>query len=390
MSTLRRPATVIPWPAGASAIPVTAGRPMSGSPAGAQVAALRDLRCLTVISAGLVGALLVLSVTSPAAARSLGLPIAVVGALLGVPHGAVDHLLPWWWGSGSRRAAGTSAARSTAVRLGIFTVAYAAVAALALGALLFAPTPTLVIFFALSAFHFGRGEVQTSAERAGRPVPRPSSDRAVAAAHGLVVVGLLFWVRPAETNPLLAPLSPWLAHEAVASRSWGLALVTVAGGVGLARLLVARRYFEAAELALLAAVFSLAPPLAAFGVYFGGWHAVRHTGRLLDLARRRRTDTGHDDAGWGPAARLLARSAVLPTLAALVTVAALWWGRGLVSLQAEVGVLLALTFPHAAVVWALDRHEAATVSAGSDPRAAGTRPPRARPGRSATGGRVGL
>lgn len=341
MSTLRRP------------VGKRAAAPLGGE----RPEAMRDLRALSAVPVGLVAALLLLAVVSPSAARSAGLPIAVVGALLGVPHGAVDHLLPWWWGSPERTTPDGTRASSTAARLAIFTVAYALVAALALTALLLAPTPTLLVFFLLSAVHFGRGEVLTSAERAGRPVPRAGADRAVAAAHGLVVVGLLFWIRPADTNPLLGPLSPWLAREAVATRPWGLALVAVVTVVALARLLRGGRRVEAGELVLLAAVFTVAPPLAAFGVYFGGWHALRHTGRLLDLARRRRSDTGHPDAGWGPASLLLARSAALPSLAALGTVAALWWGRGLVSLQAEVGVLLALTFPHAAVVWALDRHE---------------------------------
>ncbi len=366
MSTLRWPATVTtPWPAG-----VVRPRPAGERPAapldGERPEAMRDLRALSVVPVGLVAALLLIAVVSPSAARTAGLPIAVVGALLGVPHGAVDHLLPWWWGNPNRTTPG-GARGSTAARLGIFTVAYALVAAAALTALLVAPTPTLLVFFLLSAVHFGRGEVLTSAERASRPVPRAGADWTVAAAHGLVVVGLLFWIRPADTNPLLGPLSPWLAREAVASRSWGLALVAVVAVVALTRLLLGHRHLEAGELVLLAVVFTIAPPLAAFGVYFGGWHALRHTGRLLDLARRRRSDTGHPDAGWGPAGLLLARSAALPSLAALGTVAALWWGRDLVSLQAEVGVLLALTFPHAAVVWALDRHEAATSAASRGP-----------------------
>lgn len=365
MSTLRRPATVTtPWPAG-----VVRPRPGGEPPAtavGEPPQAMRDLHALSVVPVGLVATLLLIAVLSPSAARTAGLPIAVVGALLGVPHGAVDHLLPWWWGTVERGSPGGAAGGSPVVRLTVFTAAYALVAAAALAALLTAPTPTLLVFFVLSAVHFGRGEVLTSAERAGRPVPRGGTDRVVAAAHGLVVVGLLFWVRPADTDPLLGPLSPWLAREAVATRWWGLALVAVVGVAALARLVAGHRHLEAAELALLAGAFSVAPPLAAFGVYFGGWHALRHSGRLLDLARRRRVATGHRDPGWGPAGLLLARSALLPTLAALATVAALWWARDLVSLQAEVGVLLALTFPHAAVVWALDRHEA-TAAPGRAP-----------------------
>lgn len=366
MSLLRRPATENPrWLAGRTFGP---GRiqVVGRRPARAAVpprAAMADLRWLTVVPVAAVAVLLLLSVVAPASADRIGLPVAVTGALFGVPHGAVDHLVPWWWASGPQsggRTRGRSGTRRPrTLGLATFVVAYAVVAALALIALLAFPTPTLLVFFVLSAAHFGRGEVLTAAERAGRPVPSASADWGVAAGFGIAVVGLLLWARPAQTNPLLGPLSPWLAEMALRTRTVGLLAVAAAVAVGLVVLLRAGRRLEAAELALVAATFAVAPPLAAFGVYFGAWHAVRHTGRLLDLARGRGRALGRPDTGWWPAGLLLLRSAALPTAAALSTVLALWLLRDLASFQAEVGVLLALTFPHAGVVWALDRHESA-------------------------------
>lgn len=359
MSLLRRPATEDhSWPVGATAVvrrtrATTVATTPGTSPATAPDA-MRDLSWLTIVPVGALATLLALSVVAPGAASRCALPVAVVGALLGVPHGAVDHLVPWWWGAAPNAGA---PGRRTVWGLGIFIAAYAAVAALALAALLVLPTPTLLVFFVLSAAHFGRGEVVTAAERAGKPAPRLSADWAVAAGFGVAVVGLLLWARPAETNPLLRPLSPWLADGALRTRTAGLLVVAVAVAIGLVVLLRARRWLEAVELVLVTVTFAVAPPLAAFGVYFGGWHAVRHTGRLLDLARSRRRELGQG-AGWWPAGTLLLRSAALPTVAALGTVLALWLLRDLASFQAEVGVLLALTFPHAGVVWALDRRQA--------------------------------
>ena len=100
-------------------------------------------------------------------------------------------------------------------------------------------------------------------------------------------------------------------------------------GAATARLVLRGRTREAGELLLVAAVFALAPPLAAFGAYFGLWHAVRHTGRLLDLSR-----AAGGDARWRPAVTRLARAAALPTAAALTAVAALWLLADTAGLQA--------------------------------------------------------
>ena len=339
MSLLHRPATATSrWPVGARSGP-----------------AMQALPWLTWVPVAAVGSLLLLALSAPALTASAALPLALVGAALGIPHGAVDHLVPWWW-------AGTDpvgrARRPATVRLALFAAAYAAVAAVALATFVLAPTPALVAFLVLSAVHFGRGEVVTSAERSGRRVPSASGDWPVALAHGGLVVGLLLWARPDDTDALLRGLSPRLAEATLGVRVPGLALLALAVVVALAVLLRGRRRLEAAELALLAATFTVAPPLAAFGVYFGLWHSLRHTGRLLDLARGAARPAAHD-AGWSSAGRILARAAALPAAVALLAVLGLWWARDLAGLQAEVGVLLALTFPHAAVVWGLDRRRAA-------------------------------
>lgn len=295
---------------------------------------MRELGVLTWLPVGSMMGLLALSLAMPATAERIALPLAVGGALVGLPHGAVDHL-------------------ATARPVRGFTVAYAAVALSALLVFLAAPTPTLVAFLVLSAAHFGRGEVVSAAERAARRAPGAHEQWTVTAAWGGAVVGLLLWAHVGEVDAYLRPLSPWLADAAADTRVPGLCIVAMMVLCGLVALLQAGRMGEAAELLLVALVFSVAPALAAFGIWFGLWHAVRHTGRLLDLA------VLPQDSNWGPAARLIARASALPSLAAAVFMVALWWARDLASLQSEVAVLLALTFPHAATVWAMDRRESA-------------------------------
>jgi Brp/Blh family beta-carotene 15,15'-monooxygenase len=57
------------------------------------------------------------------------------------------------------------------------------------------------------------------------------------------------------------------------------AVITVAS-ISIARLMVRKRYREAVDIGLLLALALLTPPLIAFALYFGCWHAMRHTARL--------------------------------------------------------------------------------------------------------------
>ncbi len=315
--------------------------------------ALHELPVLSWLPVAALAALLALSVLADRQVAAAAVPIAVTGALLGLPHGAVDHLVPWWWDGGRR------APRRALVLL---TAGYALTAAAATAALLLAPTPMLAVALALAAIHFGRGEVVAWAERADRPLPRSTEDLLPSAAHGLAVVGLLLWWDPETTDPWVRPLSPAVADAALASRPAGLLLVAVLVAAATAQLVRGRRGRDAGELLLVTAVFAVAPPLAAFGIYFGLWHAVRHTGRLLDLSR-----AAGGDARWRPAVVRLARAAALPTAAALAAVAALWRLGDTAGLQAQVSILLALTFPHAVVVWGMDRRRAASGPAPAHP-----------------------
>lgn len=255
---------------------------------------------------------------APDLLRDAGPALLVVAGVLGLPHGAVDHLA-WGWASGDERP------RARVV------AGYAAVALGAVGLALLAPLPALLALLALAAAHFAEGEVGWARLRGG------AGSWAAGGAAGLAVVALPLALRPADVRPLLTALDPGLADVLLdpgvrGPLLAGTALLVLAGLVSTWR--DSRR---AAELVLVVAVAAVLPPLAAFAVWFAGWHAVRHTARLVAL-----------DPSPKAGLRRFARAAALPSAVALV---------GTVALAMVVGVtggllvaLLALTVPHTAVV----------------------------------------
>jgi Brp/Blh family beta-carotene 15,15'-monooxygenase len=305
------------------------------------------------------------------AAAALGPPPLVVqlGALvasaivLGLPHGAVDHLtLP--------RARGEAATRGDYAAVGVLYLlaggAYAAVWFLA-------PLLAAVAFVALTWLHWGQGDVYPLVDLVPGDHPGDRTGRVLTAAvrGGLpMVVPLLafpawyrrvlgWFVAPFGGSPAaLAPLFSPASRLALGAGFAALTLVALARGFRRSGGTTAWRV-DAAETLLLWGFFLVVPPLLSVGVYFCLWHALRHVVRLLAL---------DDDATAAVrSARPLAafarfgRDAAPLTAAALVLLGALWAvvpvppsapGEAVGLYMALVAVL---TLPHVVVVGLLDR-----------------------------------
>lgn len=291
----------------------------------------------------------------PAAA---GIAVAVVGILLGIPHGAVDHVV-------AVRLA-RPAAHGPGATLAVVLASYLLVAAVAAGALLAVPDVGVAVFLVVAAAHFAWGEVAFAAER--RRLTGPGGAVLAATALGLVLVGLP--LATVQGRDALAPLAPGLAAvldgriallpgpdvtipPGGATVPAVLLAVITAAGLALAAAAGRRRlHREAAEVLTLLVLFLATPPLIAFGVYFGAWHALRHTRRLVDLLAPggdRRTQ-----------ALAFARAAAAPTAGATCVLILLWTLRADADVVVTgIALLFALTFPHVLVVAALDRSRAA-------------------------------
>jgi beta-carotene 15,15'-dioxygenase len=263
----------------------------------------------------------------------------VVALLIGLPHGAVDHLAI------ARRIAGT-------VGWALGTVGYAGMAAATFLLLGLAPLVGWTAFLVLSVLHFGTADREYLAQRGRRP------SAVFALAVGALPVAALMVGDPDSIRPLAEAIDPsvalLLAPAVLTAVTWGTAAaVLIAAGVEIAR----RNAPALIDLVVLVALFAVVPPLWAFGVYFGLWHAVRHVGRMVREERPWSDITAR--AGVAASARRFAVDAVPPTLIAIGAMTALLvlgpGGGGVAVTAVALQVTAAVTFPHALTVAWLDR-----------------------------------
>ena len=268
--------------------------------------------------------------------------IALIALAIGIPHGALDHLV--------------TLPRSSRKKMALFIAIYVAVAVLAVIALLTWNVVGFIFVVVMSAVHFGVGDAAFISEIDRRSEnPKRFQKYLYASAAGTlpVVVPLVSDKSTSaleKVNPALVDWHQGLNNDLLL---WTMLLTAFA----LLRLVQKRRDGEAIDLVLLYLLAVTAPPLVAFAVYFGCWHAMRHTARLtltLPTSQAAFADGGAKKAFF---------RAVLPGTPALIgtfIVAALiivFRGDSLDDqfLWVSLVVVWALTVPHMAVTARLDR-----------------------------------
>jgi len=217
-----------------------------------------------------------------AAGFTVGL-MAVLVAVVGLPHGAADH----------RFARPRLEPVLGNAWLPVFLGAYLVVAAVVVCGWFVAPTATILAFFLASAWHFGQEEPRLPiGPRALRPLfrfargglviwtPLVFQPRAVAAILGLATPGnsaAAEGAGPAIDRALsLLTVCAWIML-AVAAAAWVLQGLAAAGRRGrIRRVLLADNMLVAS----LVVLFAVASPLVSFPIYFCGWHSVRGLKRL--------------------------------------------------------------------------------------------------------------
>lgn len=198
--------------------------------------------------------------------------IAIIALAVGIPHGALDHLV--------------TLPRTQPAKMAIFIVIYVAIALVAIWAILQWSVWGFIAVVIMSATHFGIGDSAFIAELNSLSAKKRSQLATwsyAAAAGSIPVVIPLINSRSTEALEKVNPVLIDWHHGFESEILIGVSLIATVAILILAR---ERQYRDLIDIASLVALVSFAPPLVAFAAYFGCWHAMRHTARLTSLLPR--------------------------------------------------------------------------------------------------------
>lgn len=302
------------------------------------------------------------AVVSPNIVQTYALyPLLLGTVVLGLPHGALDHLLParlnLSWGL-------------KPLAVGGYLAVYVALAGAFFALWLLAPRAAFSCFLLLTVAHWGHGDLRFTELFWGRLDPTPWGTWTTALVRGALPIAVPVLAFPATAESLyhyaavglgvmpttVELASPWLRGPLLGLLAVALiAYVLSAVRAAPSRVVVAMDLFE---LGLLISLFTVVPAYFAVGVYFIFWHSFRHLARLLivDPEDARSVARGN----WGRPLRRLTLDALPITAVALVTLGGLYlFGAArVVTLEGFIALYLvlisALTLPHAVVVALMD------------------------------------
>lgn len=267
--------------------------------------------------------------------------LALVALTIGIPHGAVDHLI--------------AVPKFASLKMVLFLSAYLTTVGLAIWFILSANLLGFQIVVLMSAIHFGLGDAAFISEIDRRTQnPKKFSRVAYVVASGFtpVVIPLVSQESKAALSAVNPLLINWAGDSATAIF---ISMLFVSVGAIICMLLL-QRIQEAIDLGLLLVLVLCAPPLVAFAFYFGLWHALRHTGRI-SLEFKKSQAKHEQGKGWQAFGQ-----AILAGAPALAIVLIFTLSLGLVQ-GFELGkdmlwyllvVIWALTVPHMALTLRLD------------------------------------
>lgn len=259
------------------------------------------------------------------AMTSLDLVALAAVVLIGLPHGALDGAIAMHLGYATK-----------IVNFIRFIVLYVMMAGLVVALWIVMPALCLLGFLMISMIHFGSGDA-----RHGTGWMRGAE----ILAHGGLVVAGISQMHRTEVDVVFG----YLVGGDTAFVWSGLDVMTVFVGVSLIVCVSQALWFRkwrwtAVELALLAALFAVAPPLVGFAVYFCLVHSARHVAGIVGNLRR-----------YMSVASLCAQTLAFTLASWLAGVVAVWWFADMTNPEPTVLRVIfiglaALTVPHMILV----------------------------------------
>ena len=241
-----------------------------------EMAKLKTFSTVRTFSSAIVAIAIALSIafSSWLGAESLNWQVvmAVTALAIGIPHGALDHLV--------------TLPKAQPFKMAVFVTIYVAIALAAIWAILQWNVWGFIAVVLMSATHFGIGDSAFISEL--NHLKGNTSSKfpvwAYAPAAGLLPV-VIPLVNSRSTEALTKVNDSLINWHYGYTSEIQIAVAAIATLSAMA-LISRKRYRDLLDLTLLAALASVAPPLVAFAVYFGCWHAMRHTARLTSLLPR--------------------------------------------------------------------------------------------------------
>ena len=217
------------------------------------------------IACSLVAAASVIGVSAPSSWTLFGLTASI--AVVGVPHGGLDHL------TGRKLLAN----RLPAIWPLVFFPGYLAVALLVVAGWFLLPLATAVIFFVISAWHFGLEDDRSRLQ-----------SKIIDSIGAVAIGGLVIWIpmltqaeRVGSILQSIVPSGLTVSVSAIIETGQAIACVLVPfAALVIARDALRGKLSRALRNTSFVVLFAVADVLISFGVYFCGWHSIRGLARL--------------------------------------------------------------------------------------------------------------
>lgn len=264
---------------------------------------------------------------------------AVVMLLVGIPHGAVDHII-------SSKMYDLSNRMSDQLK---FYLPYLTLMLL-MGIIWYlSPVAGFILFLICTIYHFGQADFIhlkiPTAFKIGLYISR-----------GLMIMGLVIFVTPSVSFPIMESIMNiditggsiinQYSHEIAVTAMGQHFLLLTAASYTFRKKLTTNSWYRIGDAILIGTLFWFAEPIIAFAIYFGFWHSLGHVKELKDFLSKQ-------NKHWG-----VIQFAKDSWLFTLVSIAGLWilyelnqaFGSKEQMLALLFILISALTLPHMIVV----------------------------------------